>query len=61
MHSDYSKRVQEGLKPKSVEHDHEIINIPGRDPVLKMPKVLLSLSPGDLVLWDSRTIHSGRP
>jgi len=60
-HDEYSSRVRDGLSRNAVDHSNEILNIPRGEPALNLKRVTLALSPGDLVLWDSRTIHSGSP
>ena len=35
--------------------------IPERDPALRRAAVMTQLDPGDMLLWDSRTVHCSQP
>lgn len=41
--------------------DDNYVSIPAVDPILELPKKLVTCKAGDLVLWDSRCIHCNAP
>jgi len=51
-HSDLCERLR---------HPVDFVPVPPGDPVLAAPKRLVTARAGDLVLWDSRTVHCNEP
>lgn len=45
----------------SAKMKNDFVQIDPLDPVLTMPKKLVCCEPGDLLVWDSRTIHCNTP
>lgn len=37
------------------------VSVPASDPILELPKKLITCRAGDLVLWDSRCVHCNAP
>ena len=55
QHAEYSARHPWGAE------GGDFLPVPEADPILDSGGVLLCAEPGDLVLWDSRTIHCNTP
>jgi len=41
--------------------DENYVSVPASDPILELPKKLVTCRAGDLVLWDSRCVHCNAP
>lgn len=41
--------------------DDNYVSVPASDPILELPKKLVTCQAGDLVLWDSRCVHCNAP
>jgi hypothetical protein len=55
QHDEYSRRHPYG------DRQGDFLPVPHGDPILRHQGYLLRADPGDLILWDSRTIHCNGP
>ena len=55
LHDDYSRRHP------YADRQGDFLPVPHGDPILRHQGYLLRADPGDLILWDSRTIHCNGP
>lgn len=55
MHDEYSRRHPHA------DRQGDFLAVPEGDPILRCPGYLVRADPGDLILWDSRTIHCNGP
>lgn len=56
-----SHNYHEELVTSHAKDDDNYLKVPGDFPCLKDPQVMPRCFPGDMILWDSRTIHCSSP